>query len=115
MATSVLNLHSGGHLVTYEALKEAFTPKPVGRWHPVSHAQVLDRVTETLTGAGYTIKNRSLALARDGKRFFGTLDLSTPLSDGVALAVGIRNSTDKSFPLGFCAGSRVFVCVRRDG
>ena len=28
----------------------------------------------------------------------------------MSLAVGIRNSVDKSFPLGFCAGSRVFVC-----
>src|SRR5262249_21207388 len=28
----------------------------------------------------------------------------------VKLAVGVRNSTDKSFPLGFCAGNRVFVC-----
>jgi hypothetical protein len=110
MATSVLNLHSGGHLVSYADLKEVPTPPPSGRWHPVGHAAVLDRVTETLTGAGYTIKSQALAIARDGHRFFGTLDLSTPLSDGVALAVGIRNSTDKSFPLGFCAGGRVFVC-----
>jgi hypothetical protein len=50
--------------------------------------------------------------SRDGKRFFGTLDLTTGLTAdrSVALAVGIRNSTDKSFPLGFCAGSRVTVC-----
>src|SRR4051794_22782675 len=41
---------------------------------------------------------------------FATMDLATPLGSGVALAVGIRNSTDKSLPLGFCAGSRVFVC-----
>ena len=33
-----------------------------------------------------------------------------PIATGVSLAVGIRNSTDKSFPLGFCGGSRVFVC-----
>src|SRR5205823_14100843 len=32
------------------------------------------------------------------------------LVTGVHLAVGVRNSLDKSFPLGFCAGSRVFVC-----
>jgi hypothetical protein len=38
------------------------------------------------------------------------LDLGTPIATGVALAVGIRNSTDKTFPLGFCAGNRVFVC-----
>jgi hypothetical protein len=24
--------------------------------------------------------------------------------------VGVRNSVDKSFPLGFCAGARVFIC-----
>jgi hypothetical protein len=110
LAESVLNLHSGGHLVTYEELKAVPTPKPEGRWHPVAHSAVLDTVVGTLTGAGYAIKNQALAIARDGKRFFGTLDLGTSLSDGVALAVGIRNSTDKSFPLAFAAGSRVFVC-----
>ena len=41
---------------------------------------------------------------------FATIDLTTPLADGVTLAVGVRNSIDKSLPLGFCAGSRVFVC-----
>jgi hypothetical protein len=43
-------------------------------------------------------------------QFFGTLDLDTTLVPGVSLAVGIRNSTDKTFPLGFCAGNRVFIC-----
>ena len=28
----------------------------------------------------------------------------------MALSVGIRNSIDKTLPLGFCAGNRVFVC-----
>lgn len=30
--------------------------------------------------------------------------------DGVILTAGIRNSTDKSFSLGFCCGERVMVC-----
>src|SRR5262249_13800618 len=47
---------------------------------------------------------------RDGSRFFGTLDLGTALGSGVTLAVGVRNSVDKSFPLGFVAGNRVFCC-----
>jgi hypothetical protein len=105
-------LHKGGRRCSPDELKAVPTPTPEGRWHPVAHAAVLDTVVTTLTGAGYAVKSQSLALARDGKRFFGTLDLTTPLTpdQGVALAVGIRNSTDKSFPLGFCAGSRVFVC-----
>jgi hypothetical protein len=109
---SDLMLHSGGRLVTIDELRGCNTPPPEGRWHPVAHATVLDTVVGTLTGAGYAVKSQALAIARDGKRFFGTLDLTTPLTpdNTVALAVGIRNSTDKSFPLGFCAGSRVFVC-----
>jgi len=105
-------LHKGGRLCTLDELRTVPTPAAEGRWHPVAHATVLDTVTTTLTGAGYAVKSQSLAIARDGKRFFGTLDLTTPLTpdNAVALAVGIRNSTDKSFPLGFCAGSRVFVC-----
>lgn len=109
---SDLMLHAGGRLCTPEELRAVPTPAAEGRWHPVAHAAVLDTVTATLTGAGYAVKTQHLAVARDGKRFFGTLDLTTPLTpdNTVALAVGIRNSTDKSFPLGFCAGARVFVC-----
>lgn len=111
MSQSVLNLHSGGHLVTYDELRAVPVPEATRTWHPVPHHHVLDTVLETLKGAGYEVRDQKLAVAREnGTRFFGTLDLATPLTHGVALSVGIRNSTDKSFPLGFCAGSRVFVC-----
>jgi hypothetical protein len=103
-------LHAGGRLATLDELRACKTPPAEGRWHPVSHATVLDNVKETLHGAGYTIKSDRYGLARDDARFFGVLDLETPLAHGVGLSVGIRNSVDKSFPLGFCAGSRVFVC-----
>ena len=43
-------------------------------------------------------------------QFFATLDLAASIGTGVALSVGIRNSIDKTLPLGFCAGNRVFVC-----
>jgi hypothetical protein len=76
----------------------------------VGHAQVLDAVRGTLEDAGYSITRQQLSLTKEGGRFFGTLDLSASVLDGVTLAVGIRNSIDKSFPIGFAAGSRVFVC-----
>jgi hypothetical protein len=103
-------LHAGGRLATIDELKACVTPKPEGRWHPTSHVQVLDSVKETLVGAGYEIKSEKYGLARNDARFFGVLDLATPLAQGVSLSVGVRNSVDKSFPLGFAAGSRVFVC-----
>lgn len=107
---SDLMLHAGGRLATLDELNSCKTPSPEGRWHPVSHVAVLAAVKETLHGAGYTVRSEKYGLARDDARFFGVLDLDTPLAQGVGLSVGIRNSVDKSFPLGFCAGSRVFVC-----
>lgn len=110
MATSSLMLHAGAGLVTPEQLREFKAPPPEGRWYPIAHATVLDAVKATLGEAGYQIRTEKLAVNKDGSRFFGTLDLATPVATGVALAVGIRNSVDKTFPLGFCAGNRVFVC-----
>ncbi len=107
---SNLMLHAGGRVATLDEVRNVNTPAPLGRWHPTAHATVLDSVRETLAGAGYIVRAEKYALARNDARFFGVLDLETPLVQGVSLSVGVRNSTDKSFPLGFAAGSRVFVC-----
>jgi hypothetical protein len=109
-ASSNLVLHAGASPATLEDLKHFRAPAPEGRWYPVSHARVVETVKATLEEAGYDIKKEAYGVMRNGGRFFGTLDLGTSIASGVTLAVGIRNSVDKSFPLGFCAGNRVFVC-----
>lgn len=110
MASSNLILHRGAKSVSIEELAGYQAPPPEGRWFPLSHSRVLSVVSETLRDAGYQIDRTQCGVMRDGSRFFGTLDLKSPVAEGVSLAVGIRNSVDKSFPLGFCAGHRVFVC-----
>jgi hypothetical protein len=110
MSTSTLIRSKGATIVTPEELVEFKTPQPQGRWYPLSHATVLRRVTDTLGESGLTVAKQQLAVSRDGARFFGTLDLVSELAVGVRLSVGVRNSVDKSFPIGFCAGSRVLVC-----
>src|SRR5439155_6657286 len=85
-------------------------PAATATWFPVSHRAVLDNTVTRLGEAGYRIRTMDLGVSPDGRRFFGTLDLETTLVNGVSLAVGVRNSTDKTFPLGFCAGNKVFVC-----
>lgn len=110
MATSTLINDKGARLVSFEELVRAPTPPATATWFPVPHHQVFQSVVDTLTGAGFGIQQTKLSLARDGARFFGTLDLTTPVSEGINLAVAVRNSTDKSFPIGFCCGHHVFVC-----
>ncbi len=110
MATSTLMNHHGAREVAREELATIEAPPPTKTWYPIAHRAVLDSVSATLEGAGFQIRQSRLSLSHGDARFFGTLDLATPISDGVSLAVGIRNSTDQSFPIGFCCGQRVFVC-----
>ena len=110
MSESNLMLHAGGREVTLDELREVRTPEGTDTWFPVPHAEVVTTVGKVLNGAGFTIERARYGLARNDARMFCTMDLSTPLAQGVKLAVGVRNSCDKSFPIGFVAGSRVFVC-----
>jgi len=108
--SSNLVLHCGAKQVNRAELACVQPPEPTKTWVPLSHISVLSTVTDRLESAGFSIKKEALGLSREGHRFFGTLDLRNELSPGVSLSVGVRNSTDKSFPIGFCAGSRTFVC-----
>jgi hypothetical protein len=112
MSEAQLIVHTGGQLVTEAELEKIDPPEGTRSWAPTAHRVVLARVKEALTGAGYAVSKQQLAIADEGHRMFGTLDLAVLLHDevSVSLAVGIRNSTNKTFPLGFCAGNRVFVC-----
>lgn len=108
---ATLITHSGGKRVSLDELALVPTPPATATWFPVGHKEVVSTVVETLGGAGFVVQKAEYALAREGGvRMFATFDLASPLNGGVSLAVGVRNSVDKSLPLGFCAGSRVFVC-----
>lgn len=110
MVSSTLMNHCGARQVNATELATIEPPEPTRTWFPLAHRAVLDSVCGTLEGAGYMICRSRLSVSHGGARFFGTLDLTTSVSDGVTLAVGIRNSNDQSFPIGFCCGQRVFVC-----
>jgi len=108
--SSTLMRDSGARLVTLGDLEQIPAPAPTDTWFPVSHAQVANATVGTLGNAGFEISRMEFALSPDDARFFGTIDLSSEVCAGVNLAVGIRNSTDKTLPIGFCCGERVFVC-----
>jgi len=110
VVTSTLCLHRGARVVGREELDAVDAPAPTETWFPLRHSQVLDTVLATLSASAFQISNVQLSLSQDNARFFGTLDLTTAVASGTTLAVGVRNSVDKTFPLGFCAGCRVFVC-----
>lgn len=109
-ASGTLINHCGAKLVTKGDLEVIPAPPPTDTWYPVRHLDVLDGVEETLGNAGFEIRKYQLSVSHAKQRFFGVLDIATPLADGVSLSIGVRNSNDKTFPIGFCVGNRTFVC-----
>ena len=109
-ARGTLMNHCGATLVTKGDLEIIPAPPPTETWYPVRHLDVLDSVEETLGNAGFEIQKYQLSISHGKQRFFGVLDIASPLAEGVSLSIGLRNSNDKTFPIGFCVGNRTFVC-----
>ncbi len=107
---SKLVLHRGGRAATRGEVFAVEAPPETHSWKPVAHGTVLAKVDETLQAAGYSIVRQQLGLSHGGDRFFGVLDLESSIIEGIKLALGLRNSINKSFPYGLAGGTRTFVC-----
>ena len=107
---SPLILHCGAREVSRSELEAIDSPTPTDTWFPMKHSMVVDAVEGTLDRAGFSIVKSRLAVSHEGFRFFGILDLNSQIGLTETLSIGIRNSNDKSFPIGFCCGARTFVC-----
>jgi hypothetical protein len=108
-----LNLmtHAGGLRVEREQLRGVATPESTETWMPIPHFALLGGVQAQVEQQGLHVVEEAHALARDGRRYFGMLQLQNGNNPAdYSLVLGLRNSHDKSFPAGLCCGSGVFVC-----
>src|SRR2546430_2638626 len=68
---------------------------------------------EALAYRQITVVKDEYGVSQDGMKMFGVMTLSLTHGNGgdaISLAIGLRNSHDKSFALGMVAGFRVFCC-----
>jgi hypothetical protein len=99
----------GARFVGRQELRTVQTPPMTATHVPISHADVVEALIETLGFRKLTVVNDRYALGRDGARMFGVLQVNVEES-GVRFCVGIRNSHDKSFSLGLVVGYTTLVC-----
>ena len=78
-------------------------------WHPVPHREVITSLEQVVTGRGVGIMNETYSITNKGANLFGAWTLDIGL-EGKQVQMGFRNSTDKSFAVGICAGTWVMVC-----
>jgi hypothetical protein len=97
-------------IVSFKELARCQTPSPTETFKPIPHDTVLDSVKSALKGASYVVGKQQLAVCKEGQEFFGMLDLLTTVGQTEKLVVGVRNSHNRRFSIGFCVGARTVVC-----
>ena len=96
--------------VTREALAGYNPPEGTKSWVPVKHSDLVDALHSELGGRGLRVAKESYAVQRDGRMFFGVLDLNYLDNGEYAAAIGVRQANDKSMAIQLAIGMRVFVC-----
>jgi hypothetical protein len=76
---------------------------------PIEHHRLVDLVRGTLSMFGHEIVEEHHAIDHNGMRYFGLMSLRSTYT-GYRDTLGLRNSHDKSTPIGIAFGSQVFVC-----
>jgi hypothetical protein len=102
-------LHAGANPVSYNELRGVQTPEATESHLPVPHHEIVELMRFTLGFHGHEIAEEHHGITADGMRYFGVLCLRSPYGDYTDM-LGLRNSHDKSLPIGIAFGSRVFVC-----
>lgn len=104
-----LMLHAGAAALDYSDLRSLDTPEATRTHVPIPHHRLVDVVRHTLGFYGHVVEEEHHGVTPDGMRYFGVLSLKSSYGDYTD-TVGLRNSHDKTFPIGISFGSRVFVC-----
>jgi hypothetical protein len=107
-----LAIHGGSHtMVSVEELAKVETPEAEKTWFPIPHARLLESVKKTVEKSGLHVVTEAHAIAKEGLRYFGLLQLANGKNpDDYSLVVGLRNSHDKSIVAGLAVGAGVHVC-----
>ncbi len=104
-----LILHKGAEPVDFAGLRSVITPEPTKTHVPIPHHRLVDSVRHSLGYYGHEIINEEHGVTPDGMKYFGVLTLRS--KDGMYQdMVGIRNSHDRTLPIGISFGSHVFCC-----
>ena len=106
-------LHTGGWDATEDDIRAANVPQGTKSYVAVPHSRLIEEVRFNLPRFGIQETRSRWALAKNGDRMFGVMNLDFPgirRTNGHGLTLGLRNSYDKSMSVGLVAGTNVFVC-----
>lgn len=78
-------------------------------WSPVHHAEVMDATDMVLAGLGIQPQYTKVETSKNGMDMFATINLPAE-GKRDSLSIGVRNSMQRHFSLGFVGGHKVICC-----
>lgn len=102
-----LMLHVGANAASLDEIAALPCPVNTETYFPTPHITVIEQVKNSLNNLGYQIASEAYGIARE--KFFGLIEVRSDYQDR-STVIGLRNSHDKSFPIGLASGNQVFVC-----
>tara|TARA_A200000159_G_scaffold95897_1_gene89011 strand:+ start:1710 stop:2630 length:921 start_codon:yes stop_codon:yes gene_type:complete len=98
--------------VSYRSKPNKKTGELAVSHQPIAHHELVKRTKSFLGDGGFTIQDEIHSLARDNNHYFGLFAVDHPnrAESDRGCVIGLRNSHDKTFPAGLCAGDAPFVC-----
>ena len=85
-------------------------PEHTRSWRPVAYADAIGFLKATIDHSlPYGLESEEYGLSKDGAQMFGVMTLDTGDRDQ-GMAIGIRQSYNRSLALGIVCGAQVFVC-----
>lgn len=118
------HLMGAGKPVTIKDLEKIKTPESTETWKPVPHAQVPQIITKMVKDHGWSFigggRNEAgaftspfkMMVSEDDNKLFGVciVQIEGIEDNEIQIAIGFRNSHDKSLALRIAAGAKVGVC-----
>lgn len=97
---------------TLKEIEAVVTPDATDSHHPIAHISLIKMIKACFKLAGLKVTEQQHQLDRGGLRYFGGFALEGEglKSDDKRMVVGLRNSHDKAFAAGVCAGLSMTVC-----
>jgi hypothetical protein len=105
-----LMLHCGSEETKLADVLAVPVPEATDTWKPVAYGDAIDFVKDTaLTRLGLDLKSESYGLNKNGSQLFARFTFDAG-DERQGLAIGLRQSYNKSLANGLAAGGNVFVC-----
>lgn len=95
---------------TFEEVIAVPTPARTSTWGVVGHADAVDIIRSAARAANFNIASEEFCLAQNGNQLFGIAHIEEYGDERSTVAIGYRNSVNKTLGFATVAGPHVTVC-----